>query len=435
MAIIENIIQEHSDEISALINSNFKYQNKLLTELFEHEDRIDAHLDGLLLDPVLGWEKAENALRFGDVGELYVASLVAIASGNQEYINEVEKIAVNSSELATGFVDALLWFPISAIQNTIKSLLNSESLVAQSLGVAALSSRGVDPGSALESLLISDKKIVAQRAAQAAGEAGRLDLLPLLHKLLGHEDIELRFAVAKAAVMLGSHAAAKVLIDFVRYEEYRQEAIRSVIPLMSTNSTQFWLNELAKDLTYTRSIVYGSGVLGDPQNIPGLVRAMHDKNYARIAGNAFSVITGIDLDESNLTPDNGEENQPVNDENDQQENTALAKDTVQNFDDDEPDPDEALAWPDPDKITAWWQANHTDFITGQRYLMGLPITDDKNLITVLYQGNQQQRNAAALQLKLRYPQQPLFNTRARVNTQFAKLEVLSEKVKPIAEPA
>jgi len=419
MAIIENIIQEHSDEISALFNGNFKHQNEILIELIDQQDRIEAHLDGLLLDPVLGWENAQEALRFGDVGELYVASLVAIASKNQDYLKEVGKIAIDSPEMAPGFLHALLWYPIQTIQPIINSLIKTKSPVAQSLGVAALSSHGVDPGPAFEPLLTSDEKIVIQRAAQAAGEVGRVDLLSSLNRLLDHENPEVRFTVAKAATMLGSQTAAKALIDLVKQEEYRHEAMRYVIPLMSTNNAQFWLNELAKDLAYTRSVIYGTGVLGDPQNIPGLIRAMHHKEYARIAGNAFSLMTGVDVDEMNLTPDSSEETQPAN-----AEPTEAA---TEDYDNDDPDRDEIFPWPDPEKITAWWQSNHTRFIVGQRYLMGLP-TDDKNLITVLYEGNQQQRNAAALQLKLRRPEQPLFNTRVRVSTQIAILNALSAEL-------
>lgn len=96
---------------------------------------------------------------------------------------------------------------------------------------------------------------------------------------------------------------------------------------------------------------------------------MHHKGCARIAGNVFSLITGVDLDDMNLTPGNSEEIQPENDHR-QQVTTELAEEITDDFDDG-PDPNEVLPWPNPDKITAWWQSNQKNYIVGQRYLMAL----------------------------------------------------------------
>jgi len=62
-------------------------------------------------------------------------------------------------------------------------------------------------------------------------------------------------------------------------------------------------------------------------------------------------------------------------------------------------------------ITGWWDKNKADFKTGNRYLLGLPITGE-NLQQVLRTDRQRQRHAAALELAMMTPGQPLFEVRA-----------------------
>ncbi|MCG8098601.1 MAG: hypothetical protein JAZ05_05865, partial [Candidatus Thiodiazotropha taylori] len=75
------------------------------------------------------------------------------------------------------------------------------------------------------------------------------------------------------------------------------------------------------------------------------------------------------------------------------------------------DPDEELVWPDQQKISDWWSAQQSRFSAGGRYLSGAQITRQQ-CIEVLKKGYQRQRRAAAMELAIFDPQQPLFNTSA-----------------------
>ncbi len=75
------------------------------------------------------------------------------------------------------------------------------------------------------------------------------------------------------------------------------------------------------------------------------------------------------------------------------------------------DEDESLPWPDPLKITTWWNANKPRFREGTRYFLGKP-PSRSHCTSVLRDGYQRQRIAAAQYLCLLNPGTPLFNTAA-----------------------
>jgi len=77
----------------------------------------------------------------------------------------------------------------------------------------------------------------------------------------------------------------------------------------------------------------------------------------------------------------------------------------------EMEPDEDLPWPNTELIEKWWWSHRGEFQNGIRYLCGKPMTMD-SLQNVLRTGYQRQRAAAAIELAIRQPGQPLFEVRA-----------------------
>ena len=110
------------------------------------------------------------------------------------------------------------------------------------------------------------------------------------------------------------------------------------------------------------------------------------------------MITGVDIAYEDLGGEKPEgfDSGPTEDPND--ENVEM-------------DPDENLPWPDPPLIQKWWSNHRQNFQNGTRYLIGKPITEEW-LQQVLRVGRQRQRTAAALELVLKRPGQPLFEVRA-----------------------
>jgi uncharacterized protein (TIGR02270 family) len=167
---------------------------------------------------------------------------------------------------------------------------------------------------------------------------------------------------------------------------------------MSLSASHGLLQQLGGDQQQRRWLIQGSGIAGDPKYVPWLLGHMANEETARLAGEAFSLITGVDLGESKL---DGE--RPENFE------------SGPNGDPDDPnvdmDQDEGLPWPDPKTIEIWWAANGNRFQSGSRYFIGAPVTRE-HCIDVLKNGYQRQRILAAHYLCLLEPGTPLFNTSA-----------------------
>ena len=162
-------------------------------------------------------------------------------------------------------------------------------------------------------------------------------------------------------------------------------------------NSKLLLGELVRNPDTLRLAIQGVGCTGDTEYIPWLVKQMEDPQHARVAGEAFTYITGVDIAYDDLEgewPD-GFEAGPSEDPDD--DNVAM-------------DEDEDLPWPDVNLITDWWRQNRQQFQSGQRCLLGKPVTPE-HCQWVLVNGKQRQRGAAALEIALMQPQTVLFETR------------------------
>ena len=200
-------------------------------------------------------------------------------------------------------------------------------------------------------------------------------------------------------MLLGEHAALRPLMAFVNFAtRYREQALRLVLRVQDGAEAQNWLKGLLQDPAQQRYVLMGCGITGDPLYITTLIKQMAVPELARVAGEAFSLITGVDLAYQDLEGEWPEGFEAGPTENPEDEDVAL-------------DPDEDLPWPDPALVQQWWNGNKGRFRSGQRYLLGEPVSVAQ-CNTVLRTGFQRQRIAAALELALLQPQQPLFETRA-----------------------
>ena len=130
-----------------------------------------------------------------------------------------------------------------------------------------------------------------------------------------------------------------------------------------------------------RDLLVGVGVAGDPSYVPWLIDQMEVPELARIAGEAFSMITGVDFGDAYLKRERpqGFASGPTDDPEDE----AVSM-----------DPDQDLSWPDPQLVHGWWDANRQRFIIGQRYLAG-QVASAENCQRLLRDGRQGIRQAAA----------------------------------------
>jgi len=376
-----------------------------LDDLAKLDGQLDAHLDGLRVAeaaaPAAAWELCREELRWQEPGEVFAAAVLALESAESERLGNVLDLAAASCELSRPLVSALAWLPKELAWQYVPRFLGEHEPGLRRVGIAASAVAGCDPGAVLAESVDDQDELLSARSLRAIGELGRTDLLPALRVHLDDDAERCRCAAAWSAALLSPDDAAVRVLRRVAAEgkERSLAALQLAICRTVAAEARAWLLEFAdQDASGVRTAVVGTGILGIVDLVPRLLERMETPALARVAGEAFSMITGVDLAEQDLEGDwpEGFEAGPNDDPAD--ENVEV-------------DPDENLPWPDVAKVKDWWMRHRDEFEPGVRYLCGRPMTEDW-LEHVLRYGYQRQRAAAALELAIRRPGTPLFNVKA-----------------------
>jgi uncharacterized protein (TIGR02270 family) len=389
-----------------------------LADLAKLDNRVEAHIDGLRVAGDDGWQILKKQLEeHTEPGEVFAAAVSAFESGKDDRIGEIVKFGTKSPEVSRGLVSALGWLSYEKAEKFIRRLLEAEAPAVRRVGIAASAIHRQNPpyplpqggegrvrGRPLEQALSDADTRLRARALRAVGELGLVDLLPAVRKNLTHENQNCRFwaawslALASADKDAIAQLQAQAESDSPDGWPYRERAVQIATRRLEPTAAKMWERKLSQNPKQIRLAIIGAGALGDPEAVPSLIERMKNPPLARVAGEAFSVITGVHISYDNLEGEKPEGFEAGPSEKPQDENVAM-------------DQDEHLYWPKPEAIQKWWNTHQSEFAKGTRYLVGKPITPEW-LHQVLREGRQRQRAAAALELAIRQPGQPLFEVRA-----------------------
>ncbi len=396
-----------------------------LKDLAKLDDKVEAHLDGLRIAGDAGWELCQEELSWQEPGEVFAAGVLAYESGIEERIEHVLDVAVQEVELSRGLISALGWLAFERAKPWIERLITCDDPARRRIGIAAASAHrqagwsGDDPNQWIQSRWLfdaihHDDLPLRARAIRAAGELGRTDLLATITRHLDDEHDDCRFWSAWSCAMLGDARATPRLQKFateILTSPYTDRAADLATRCLPHADAVAWQEELITTPELRRIAAKVAGAIGDPVTMGWLLEIMEDDDRPdchRVAGEAFSMITGVDLAYDDLDRDepDGFEPGPTEDEDD--ENVEM-------------DADEDLPWPDPDAVNARWASLKGNLAAGTRYLLGRPVNDPGGLTGALRSGTQRQRAAAAIEMALQRPGRPIFNVRRRGDRQIATL--------------
>src|SRR5208283_5862096 len=189
------------------------------------------------------------------------------------------------------------WLDYRQAEPHIKKFCASDSATLRRIGIAASAVHRKDPGRPLQDAISEADPLLKSRALRAVGELGRIDLLALIRRELNAKDDACRFWAAWSAALLGGHTdAVQGLQTFAESPgPYREKALKMAFPRLSVHGAHAWQKQLATNPKCTRMAVIGAGVMGDPDLIPWLIEEMKIPALARVAGEAFTMITGVDI--------------------------------------------------------------------------------------------------------------------------------------------
>jgi uncharacterized protein (TIGR02270 family) len=413
--IIPLVVGQHAEEAAMAFsrrNVLTEAPHATLDTLRRLDERMVAHLDGLAVASADAWPFCEAGLEDPTPGAVFVAAIRAIEDRSRERLDRIVSLAETAPALAAGLISAFEWVERRQLQGTVAALLGSPRGFARMIGIAACALHGVDPGLRSPKRLDDPDVAVRARLLRAAGELGNDDSMPSCTSAVRSEDDTCRFWGAWSAVLLGNRGVALETLTCTGLEPgpQRLPAFRLALQGMTMSASHRLLQKLAADPEQQRWVIVGSGIAGDPAYVPWLIGQMSNDCIARVAGEAFSLITGVDLTNGLDRP------QPENVEAGPTEDADDASVEM--------DPDDGLPWPDRSKVEQWWTGNAATFEKGSRYFVGAPVTRE-HCINVLTNGYQRQRILAAHYLSLLNAGTPLFNTSAPASRQQTLLAAMS----------
>lgn len=398
------MIEQHAEEACFLIllhDHAVRAPHYDLDDLGKLDERIDAHLDGLRIAGSTSLEILLTQLGPHTVGEMFACVLLAFEAANAKVLSRLSEHLRSATETERGYLMALGWLDWERISPWIERMLASPEPLFHRLGLAACGMHRQNPGPILLTELSHADPSVLARAARTAGELRRRDLLPAIRAHRQHEDAATRFWANWATSQMGDQQALEALRSFAEQPgEFQYRALCVLLAWQEREPSIAWIRQWVQDPRDRRIGLQALGLLGDPVCVPWLIQQMSDLPYARVAGEAFSMITGADLALLDLELQALPNFDAGPNDNPEDPNVAM-------------DPDENLPWPDSQAIERWWQANSGHFQEGTRYMLGLAHSEH-SFQQALVHGQQRQRIAAACGLARYRPTEVLFPTSAPV---------------------
>ena len=402
-ATMTDILQQFADEAAFLWfvrSKNVSAPHFSLADLEQFDERLEAQVDGLRVGGDASWDICRAALD-GDTAEgMFAPAVLAFESGDNSRIAEVMAATGEDQGKARAVVSALGWLPLDLAKPHMHRFLDESAPFLRYIGIAACAIHRHYPGPHLKKAANDIFALLIGRGLKAYGELGRgseLNDFRLREHLTDHDD-EIRFSAVWSTAVAGVERSIEVLKRFVSpSSKHAEKALNIAIRRMRPASALAWQLELAQSPETVRLAVIGAGALGDPALVPWLIDRMNMPELARVAGEAFTMITGADIELEELagTRPAGFNAGPTDDPKD--DNVAE-------------DADDDLPWPEAARVSEWWAKNSSRFKSGVRHLLGKPVSPD-HLRLVLETGLQRQRAAAALELALLTPGRPMFNVR------------------------
>ena len=359
--------------------------------LAELDTRLESYLACFQLNPQERRSLVEK-LRLIDWGTVFITALVALRHNDVTVFKRAVAMLADDQQ-AKELSDALCRVSYPTAEPHLAKLIAHENPLARIAAITATGffCRDIDKGSVEK--LLNDSPAVVAAMLGVIGKNKLVACKDSVSALLAHENEAVRFQAAHAGNLLGIPAALPALQAFCFSETpFLRAAIGLIYHVIPESDIDATLARIHESAFSPRIKAYSIAMAGVPDRIPVLLEWMDDPEYGPVAGEAFSFITGVDIEEDDLSI--------INVSLCESQEAPLAvkrkKDRwTEAYEED-------LPWPEPELVINWWQANQCHFQNGTRYLAGKTLTDN-NLQDVLKNGTQTQRLAASLILAVKDP--------------------------------
>lgn len=416
-AFLIELYEEYLEEASFLYEQRRTlYKNPEVTwkKIGEFEERLEAHIDGLVVGDKLALDVCRRRAAEGDFGELFAAISVFCRQDQRDLVLAIlEELDPGDAEKASAAADALKYeLPKEWSQDFITLLGAGDAklapILARTFGYRRLSCG--------PQLLSAMKRCPSLALPEVVWAVGRIDFSPGKDALLDYlvsEDESVRSASAVALARMGEPRAVDYCIDQARSGSW------PMLPLGLSGGrvAVAFLSELARKNGGGDCLI-ALGLLGEPSSVPLLISRLEQPELAASAATALQCLTGAGLYETVFIPDEVDEDELFDSEREE-----LKQGQTPDRGDGRPFGSTVTRLSQkPEDWADWWHANAARFTPGVRYRNGGPFSSARIIDMLLAERTPHQlRRLCSEELVTRYHNDFGFETDMPVTRQVSKL--------------
>jgi uncharacterized protein (TIGR02270 family) len=363
-AFLIELYEEHLQEASFLYEQRRAlYGNPEITwkKVGEFEERLEAHIDGLVVGDKLAIEVCKTRAAEGDLGELFAAMCVFCHQDQRDLaLAALEQLDPADAEKLSAVADAIKYeLPDPWFQDFLTLLASGDPKFPPILA-RAFGCRRFPCG---PQLLSAVRHCATSALPELIWTLGRIAYEPAKGPLLDYlrsEEEPVRAAAAIALARIGEPSVIDYCLDEAPSKAW------AILPLgLAGGRTALGpLTELSKK--NSDAGIVALGLLGDPVSVPFLISRLEQEDTAPPAAMALQCLTGADLYEAVFVPDEVDEDELFESERERvKQGKTLDRGDGRPF-----GSNVTRLSQNQDAWTNWWGANQDRFITGTRYRNG-----------------------------------------------------------------
>lgn len=369
-----DLYREHLDEASFLYQQcrHLRRDAEMpWTGVHAFEQRLEAHLDALVVGGELALSVCRTQAQEGDAGELFAAMCVFCRQMNAPYLTEALKaLTLDEPERMQAAAEAMkAELPVAWQDHFVRALTQGGPALTPVLLALALHRRWPTDG-ALSRWLAQPQCAWQTALLQACGHATEPELPGVLRAGLGDAEPNVREAAWLAGLMIREPELLKL--------PARQPANPAVSPLAlglagDRGATLPLVNQLSLPGPVD-GVLQALGLLGDLAAVRPLARCLSMPERAEAAALALHVITGAPLYEEVFVPDEADQADRADDNEPQRLDYKPGARLPQQGDGKTMGSTVRRLSHDPQVWEAWLTAQASQFVGGVRYRMGQPLS-------------------------------------------------------------
>lgn len=377
-----------------------------LEALVRADERLAAHLDGLLVsadEALAQLQTMQAAQPKPGPAVLFVATVLALELRNERLLEGLIDQAAADEPALRAIASAMGWVSAPTLRGLSGTLLSSTESPRRRLGLMACRLHRVDPGKWLPLAAQAEDAALRREALTLAGTLARADGAQLCLDHLDDPDPACRRAAAIASVLQGDRerglqALLKELTKSDAPLHALHDAAQVALSCCEVGMAKDVTRQLAAQQADPRLLIWSAAWVGDARAVPWLIAQMANPQLARLAGAAFSIITGADLQTLGLAGDPVLDSTKVSPAESEDEQLEI-------------NPHDDLAWPNAQAVQDWWALKSPGVPTRTRLLSGCEPSVE-GCKSLLRSGKQPGRCLAALHLQRLLPAVVAFNCAA-----------------------